>query len=143
MASRPEPVFDPEPVLAELRRRGIRAVVVGALVARIRGFAAIETRDLDLVPDLDPENLQQLAEALHGLGATVRVDNHAPGPVRLPADGGLIAKAPILNLHIPGVGDVDVIHQAANPTDERPALTYSEMSEAATEEKLPGSRLVI
>ena len=143
MESGPDPVFDPEPVVAELRRRGIRTVVVGALVARIRGFAVIETRDLDLVPDLDPDNLQQLAEALHSLGATVRVENHAPGPVRLPADGGLIAKAPILNLHVPGVGDVDVIHQAANPTDQRPALTYAEMREGATEERLPGTRLVL
>lgn len=83
MASDPEPLFDPEPMVAELRRRSIRAVVVGALVARIRGFAVIETRDLDLVPDLHPGNLQQLAEALHGLGATVRIENHTAGPVRL------------------------------------------------------------
>lgn len=143
MASAPEPLFDPEPVVAALRRGGIRVVVVGALVARIRGFAAIETRDLDLVPDLDPENLQRLAETLHALGATVRVENHAAGPVRLPEDGGLIAKAPILNLHVPGVGDVDVIHQAANPTAARPALTYTEMSAGASEERLPGTHLVI
>lgn len=51
--------------------------------------------------------------------------------------------APILNLHVPGVGDVDVIHQAANPTAARPALTYAELSVSASEERLPGTRLVI
>jgi hypothetical protein len=140
MASRdPEPTFNAERLLAALKRRRIRVIIVGALVARIRGFADITTQDIDLTPDLDRDNLRRLAEVLHELGATVRVENHAAGPVRLPADGGLIARAPILNLHLPGIGDVAVIHQAAKATSRRGPLTFEVLARSATLEPLPGT----
>lgn len=144
MASRnPEAAFDPEGLIAALRRRRVRAIVVGAMAARIRGFADIATQDIDLTPDLERDNLQRLADALYEHGATVRIDNHAAGPVRLPADGGLIARAPILNLHLPGIGDVDVIHQAAKATSDRGALTFDALVERATLETLPGTRVKV
>lgn len=144
MASRaPEPAFDPERLLAALRGRKVRVIVVGAMVARIRGFADIATQDIDLTPDLDRDNLQGLADVLHELGATVRIENQVAGPVRLPADGGLIARAPILNLHLPGIGDVDVIHQAASATSGRGPLTFEALARGATLESLPGTRLKV
>ena len=80
------------------------------------------------MPELAGENLQRLAEVLHALGATVRVENHGAGPVGLPPDGGLLAKAPILNLHLPGVGDrgrdpprrtLELDFEACAPTQSR------------------------
>jgi hypothetical protein len=140
MASpRPDPSFDPERLLELLRARAIRVVVVGAMAARIRGFVDLTTRAIDLVPDLEAANLQDLAEALHELGATIRIENETTGPVRLPADGGLLARAPILNLHVPGIGDVDLIHAAAAEADGRAPLTYEELVAQATVEVLPGS----
>ena len=122
-----------------LSRRGVWVIVVGAFAARMRRVGGIVTRDLDLAPDLDSANLQQLAEVLNELGATVRIHNHEPGPVDLPADGELIARAPILNLHLHEVGDVDVIHQVANPTRERDALNFKSLAAHATLEPVPGT----
>ena len=70
----------------------------------------------------------------------MRIANHAVGPVELPPDGRLLARAPILNLHLPGVGDVDVIHEAARATEARPALTFDELEPRATEELVPGAQ---
>lgn len=75
-------------------------MVVGAYAGQLLDLP-LQTLDLDLVPDLDRGNLQRLAETLHALGTTVRIRNLAAGPVALPPDGGLLAKAPILNLHVP------------------------------------------
>lgn len=128
-----------------LDERGVRVVVVGAFAAQLRGVPGIVTRDLDLTPALDEENLQRLADLLHELSATVRVEPHALGPVELPADGGLIARAPILNLHLPGVGDVDVIHRAAAANETRGALDYSLLAGNATPMAVAGetSRLLV
>jgi hypothetical protein len=132
-----EPPFKPGHVLDLFARRAVRVIVVGAFAAQIRRIDGIVTRDLDVTPDLDAENLQELAEALHAMGATVRTEPHAVGPVRLPPDGGLIARVPILNLHLPGFGDVDVIHAAANATEDRGPLDYVRLSAGATVERLP------
>lgn len=132
-----EIVFRPQILLVELARRAVRYVIVGAYAAQMQQIAGVATTDVDIVPNLDGQNLQQLAEALHGMKATVRVENHGAGPVGLPADGGLIAKAPILNLHLPGVGDVDVIHRAATEMD------YEALRPDAMTVRLPGSRRTV
>lgn len=139
MASRPDPLFSPGAFLLALSLRGVRVIVVGAFAAQMRGVDGIVTRDLDLAPDLERDNLQDLAEVLGEMGTTVRIQNREPGPVDLPADGELIARAPILNLHVQGVGDVDVIHQVANPTRERGPLTFELLVARATLESVPGT----
>lgn len=104
------------------------------------GVEGIATADLDVTPALDEENLQRLAEALHALGATIRVANHSVGPIELPPDGRLLARTLILNLHLPGIGDVDVIHEAARATDLRPPLSFAELEPRSTEENVPGGK---
>lgn len=144
MASQPpDPLFRPAALVRALHRRKVRAVVVGAFAAQLRGMGDLATYDLDLTPDLDGENLQRLAETLHELGATVRIEPHTLGPVALPPDGVLIARAPILNLHLPGIGDVDVIHQAAGASTERGPLDYGHLARGATEVTLPSSKASI
>lgn len=142
MGSRPaDPTFEPRIVLERLLERDVRLVVVGAFAAEIRGIAGIATRDLDVAPDLSEENLQALAETLHALGATIRLDAHGPGPVRLPSDGRLIARAPILNLHIVGAGDIDVIHAAGATADGEKPLDYEHLAPRATTEPVAGTGL--
>ena len=120
----------------------MRVIVVGAFAAQIRGIDGVVTRDLDLAPQLGHANLQQLAGVLNEMGATVRIRNHRSGPVDLPADGVLLARTPILNLHLSQVGDVDVIHQVANPTRDRGALTFELLVGRATLERLGGTDTV-
>ena len=139
--SPPDPFFRPEALLLALSDRDVRVVVVGAFAAQIRGVGGVLTRDLDLTPDLERHNLQALAEVLTGLGATVRIRNHQLGPVDLPPDGVLLARTPILNLHLAAIGDVDVIHQVANPTRDRAALTYELLVGGATLEAVPGTEV--
>lgn len=146
MASRrPEdPAFRPETAFEALARHGVRHVLVGAYAAQIRGIAGVVTADVDVTPALDADNLQRLSEALHELRATVRVQSHRLGPVRLPPDGGLIARTPILNLHLPGIGDLDVIHQAAAATTERGPLDFDLLSRTATNvSSATGLRLLV
>jgi hypothetical protein len=139
-AAAEDSVFRPGLVLEALARAKVRVIVVGAFAAVLRGIPGVLTRDIDIAPALDAGNLQRLAEVLHAHGATVRIEGHTRGPVELPADGGLIARAPILNLHLPAIGDVDVIHSAAAATQARAALTFDVLSRAATPEPLPGTR---
>jgi hypothetical protein len=129
--------FEPVDLLARLVRERVRFVVVGAFAAELRGIA-VTTLDLDIAPALDAENLQRLAEVLHDLGATIRVENHALGPVRLPADGALIARTAILNLHLPTVGDVDVIHDAG-PLGTKPPLDFVHLEPRASRQPLAGA----
>lgn len=110
------PLFAPRVILAAFGEAQVRVVVVGAYAGQMLDLP-LQTLDLDLVPDLERTNLQRLAETLHALRATVRIRNHDRGPVALPPDGGLLARAPILNLHVPDAGDVDLIHRAAEGLD--------------------------
>src|SRR5690606_21391075 len=84
-----------------------------------------------------------LAEVLDDFGATIRVDVQAPGPVRLPPDGRLIARTPILNLHLPGAGDLDVIHAAGVADRDREALDYERLAPRATTELLADIDLAV
>lgn len=133
-----EPVFRPEALIEALAERGIRVIVVGAFAAQMRGVTGMGTRDLDLVPDLAPANLQGLAEVLCGFAATVRIENHSVGPVALPPDGGLIANTPILNLHLADVGDVDVMHAATIGGDGRDRLDWRALIADASRLAVPG-----
>jgi hypothetical protein len=59
--------FEPERVVEALNRMGVRYVVVGGLAAGAHGVVRA-TRDIDLVPDPDPDNLERLASTLVSLG---------------------------------------------------------------------------
>lgn len=59
--------FEPERIVGALNAAGVRYVVVGGLAAGTHGVVRA-TRDLDLVPDHDAENLDRLSRALGELG---------------------------------------------------------------------------
>ena len=55
-------------ILVELDRANVRHVLTGSVAAACYGVP-VEPRDLDIAPDLDPENLSRLAELLRRWGA--------------------------------------------------------------------------
>jgi hypothetical protein len=80
------PLFDAEPILAVLERRGVEYVVVGGYAARIHG-AVRPTRDIDITPATDQENLDRLAAALRDLNARIRTDGVPEGlPFAVPGE---------------------------------------------------------
>jgi len=70
--------FEPERVVEALNLAGVRYVVVGGLAVGAHGVIRA-TRDLDLVPDPAPANMQALAEGLSDLGAEHPVDGELTG----------------------------------------------------------------
>jgi hypothetical protein len=107
----PEPPadFDPHAILATLERHLVRFVLVGGFAAQING-ANVVTRDIDITPAPDQENMERLAAALAELGAGIRVDGELPVPI--PTDGRLLASGQIWNLTTRH-GDLDITAQPA------------------------------
>lgn len=68
MTSPAEAPFEPERIVAALNQARADYVVVGGLAVAAYGVVRA-TRDLDIVPDLDPANMARLASALVALGA--------------------------------------------------------------------------
>lgn len=101
--------FDPAEVLRVLERHGVRYVVIGALAAAASG-APVVTRDLDVTPARDPENLERLATALRELGARLRTSD-AQG-VAFPIVAEMLAGAETWTLTT-SAGDLDIVFQPA------------------------------
>jgi len=76
--------LDPFPLLRALHERSIEHIVVGGFAVNAHGFIRV-TKDLDVVPNPAPENLERLAEMLRDLDATV-LDTADFKPEEMPAD---------------------------------------------------------
>jgi hypothetical protein len=74
-----EPDFDPAAILVVLARHEVRCVVIGGLAAYLQG-SPLPTEDVDVVPDLEPDNLERLSAALTELDAKVRNGDDPPRP---------------------------------------------------------------
>lgn len=61
-------MFDPHELIAALKTADVQYVVIGGFAVGAHGFPRA-TKDLDIVPAPDPENLRRLAGALGELGA--------------------------------------------------------------------------
>ena len=70
--------FDPERLIAILSAHHVRYVLIGALGARMQGFARL-TADADITPARDDENLKHLAAALRELHARVYTESVPEG----------------------------------------------------------------
>ena len=70
--------FDPARMLGRLHAAGVRFVLIGGMAAILHGDAGV-TLDLDLVPDRETDNLEQLARALRGLDARIRAADAPEG----------------------------------------------------------------
>jgi hypothetical protein len=56
-------MFEPDDLLLALRSAQVEFVVIGGVAVGVHGFIRA-TKDLDIVPDPSPENLQRLARLL-------------------------------------------------------------------------------
>lgn len=92
----PTPDVDVEAIVAALAAHQIAYVVIGGLAAELYDVAMPPTRDVDITPALDYENLSRLAEALNELDARFRVVDGPPEGFEIP--GGVTAEmlAPML-----------------------------------------------
>ncbi len=83
-------MFDPIAMCRILNEEGVDYVVLGGFAAVVHG-SPITTRDLDVLPDRDLENLNRLGRALTRLGARVRISGE---PVATRIDGPFLANMP-------------------------------------------------
>jgi hypothetical protein len=119
--------FDPLGALGALSAHGVRFVLIGGFAAAVRGSPMI-TGDLDVCYARDEANLRALADALRGLGATLR---------GAPSDVPFLLDARTLK-----AGDSFTFSTDAGPLDllGTPAGTdgFADLDAGATDEDLDG-----
>ena len=60
--------LNPEPLLRALHDAGVRHIIIGGFAVNAHGVIR-PSRDLDIVPDPDPDNLRRLAHLLADIDA--------------------------------------------------------------------------
>ena len=127
--------LNPEPLLRALHAAGVRHIIIGGFAVNAYGVIR-PSKDLDIVPDPDPENLERLAALLEDLDAT-HIGLGDMGPEEFPFDPtrpqDLRAGA---NFRLEtSLGDLDVMQWVAG-IDTDPA--YEGLTAAAIEGELDG-----
>lgn len=64
------PELDIRGILAELDREGVEFLVIGGVAVGFHGYVRA-TKEVDIVPAPDPQNLKRLARVLRGLDAQI------------------------------------------------------------------------
>jgi hypothetical protein len=90
--------------LVSLQRHGVRFVVIGAVAAIAQGYP-LTTRDLDITPARDPENIDRIVAALRELDAHLRTPTD---PVAFPLDARMLAAAEAWTLETTA-GSLDLV----------------------------------
>ena len=121
--------FDPFEMCRILNEEKVEYVVLGGFAAVLRG-SPVTTRDLDVIPDRNPENLDRLGRALNRMNAKIRVVGE---PVATKIDGPFIANMPhMLNL-VSDFGDIDLTFTPAGSTGEYAVWKLNATSELIAE----------
>lgn len=121
--------FDPFEMCRILNEEKVEYVVLGGFAAVLRG-SPVTTRDLDVIPDRNPENLDRLGRALNRMNAMIRVVGE---PVATKIDGPFIANMPhMLNL-VSDFGDIDLTFTPAGSTGEFAGWKLNATSELIAE----------
>jgi hypothetical protein len=84
-------------IVSTLNRHEVRFVVIGAFAAIAQGAPIAPTRDIDLTPDVAPDNLDRLSAALKELDARTRVGSSLTG-LPFSHDGASLSRAAMWNL---------------------------------------------
>jgi len=119
-------------LLEQLVAADVRFVLVGGLAVNAWGYLR-GTRDVDIVPDPDPENLARLAELLERLDGRVEVEQGRLGPSAI----ATFLKAGDRTLVATELGPLDVLQGL--PQVPR----YSELVDDAREADLGGVRVLV
>jgi hypothetical protein len=107
-------IFDPVRICEILNEEGVEYVVVGGFAAVIRG-SSLPTRDIDIVPARDGDNLDRLGRALRRIGAKLRTSGE---PVAAPLDGPFLARMPVMLNLITDHGEMDLTFTPAGRAGE-------------------------
>jgi len=118
----PPPPLDREAILAALEHHQVAFVLVGGLACQAHG-ATRGTKDFDLCPAWDPENLEKLAGALRELKAQIKIGEGSIDLLDVRIDAKTIANMEIGTWRT-AAGDVDVL--LGIPRDSRFELTRFE-----------------
>lgn len=132
MTAGPSPL-DVEGLLAALEQAGVRFVVIGGFAVGAHGYPRA-TKDLDIVPDPDPENLARLASLLPELNASVLgMEDFAEDEVVQPDADGLAmgGNFVLITRH----GRLDIMQLIG------PDLEYADLDSAAVEDEVFGHRI--
>lgn len=92
----PEAPFDPGKLLRALVTGRVDFVLVGGQAGVMQG-SPLPTRDVDVVPAPDADNLDRLARVLRSIDARIRVDREPEG-VNFVVEGAVLADQVVWNL---------------------------------------------
>lgn len=128
-------VLDPEPLLRALHDAGVDHVIIGGFAVNAHGVIR-PSKDLDIVPDPDPENLRRLAALLTDLEATqVGSDEFKAGEFPYdPTDAAELQAGTNFRLET-RLGDLDIMQWVAG-IEHEPA--YEQLAVQAIEGALSG-----
>jgi hypothetical protein len=104
-------MFDPLAMCRILNDEGVEYVILGGFGAIIHG-SPITTRDLDVVPQRDSDNLDRLGRALRRMGARIRIEG---GAVDARIDGPFLANMPFMLNLVTDLGEMDLTFAPAGP----------------------------
>ena|SRR5688572_3988870 len=100
--------LDPKLLFTTLARHGVQFVLIGALGATLHGFPR-DTRDADITPARERENLERLAAALRELDTRIFTED-APDGLPFDCSAPMLARGDIWNL-ITKAGRLDIAFQ--------------------------------
>jgi hypothetical protein len=125
--------LDVEGLLESLDEAGIRFIVIGGFAVGAHGYPRA-TKDLDIVPDPDPENLQRLASVLADLNASVLgMEEFSAEEVLQPDASGLKMGGNFVL--VTSRGRLDIMQVVG------PDLEFSDLESAAIEDEVFGHRV--
>lgn len=125
--------LDVEGLLAALEKAEIRFVVIGGFAVGAHGYPRA-TKDLDIVPDPDPGNLERLASLLSDLNASVLgMEGFAEEEVVQPDAAGLEMGGNFVLAT--SRGRLDIMQLVG------PDLEYADLDSAAVEDEVFGHRV--
>ena len=98
--------FDPAAILEALNRHQVSYVVIGGYAAELHQARVPATRDIDITPSTEAENLDRLSDALRELGALIRTAG-VPEGLAFDHDGASLGRVRVWNLQCEA-GDLDI-----------------------------------
>ncbi len=121
-------MFAPDDLLLRLTNAQVQFVVIGGVAVGVHGFIRA-TKDLDIVPDPDPENLARLARVLTEINAQhVGLADFSPEEFPYdPTDPTQLAEGANFRLDT-SLGPIDIMQWVAGITSE---LAYCELAPQA------------
>jgi len=121
-------MFEPDDLLLALTNAQVEFVVIGGVAVGVHGFVRA-TKDLDIVPDPSPENLERLARLLVEIGAQhISIGDFLPEEFPCdPTDPVQLAEGANFRLDT-SLGPMDIMQWVTGIETD---LAYSELSPKA------------